>query len=123
MNHGDDTANALSISIGTGVTRFSRFQKGFLKRPIGWINAAKAISTDCEKAHLEMRNIHKDKYYRLNVPEKPTDPEAQEQSKWQHIKERTRKWFGHGGEPLDRGLGKIKLDEWKSRGWWRKEST
>jgi len=123
MNHGDESANALSISIGTGVTRFSRFQKGFLKKPIGWINAAKAISTDCEKAHLEMRNIHNAKYYRLNVPEKATDPEAQEESKWQHIKKRTRKWFGHGGEPLDRGLGKIKLDEWKSPGWWRKEST
>jgi hypothetical protein len=34
-----------------------------------------------------------------------------------------KKWFGHGGEPLDRGLGKIKLDEWKPRGIWRKEST
>jgi hypothetical protein len=123
MNNGDEKANALSVSIGTGVTRFSRFQKGPLKRIIAWINAAKEISKDCEKTHLEMQNMHKGKYYRLNVPEKATDPDAQEPSKWQHIKKRTRKWFGHGGEPLDRGLAKIKLDEWKSTSWWRKEST
>jgi hypothetical protein len=123
MNNNNDNANALSISIGTGITRFSRFQTGFLKKPIGWINAAKAVSTDCENAHLEMQNIHKHKYFRFNVPEKATDPDAQEPSKWQYIKKRTRRWIGHGGEPLDRGLGKIKLDEWKSRGWWRKEST
>jgi hypothetical protein len=126
LNNNNNYANELSISIGTGITRFSRFQKGLLRKPIGWINAAKAVSTDCENVHIEMQNIttsgHKHKYFRFNVPEKATDPEAEEPSRWQHIKKRSRKWFGHGGEPLDRGLGKIKLDEWKSRGWWRKES-
>jgi hypothetical protein len=130
MNNNDIYANRLSISIGTGITRFSRFQTGRLRRPIAWFNAAKSISTDCENAHIEMQNItllgrqqKYQKYFRFNVPEKATDPEAQEPSRWQHIRKRTRKWFGHGGEPLDRGLGKIKLDEWKSRSWWRKEST
>lgn len=127
MNNNDNSANELSVSIGTGITRFSRFQKGSLKRLIGWINAAKKVSTDCEQAHVEMQAItvsgQKYKYFRFNVPEKATDPDAEEESKWQHVKKRSRKWFGHGGEPLDRGLGKIKLDEWKSKGWWRKEST
>lgn len=127
MNNNNNYANDLSISIGTGITRFSRFQTGLLKRPIGWINAAKNISTDCEKAHIDMQRLtvsgQKHKYFRFNVPEKATDPEAQEPSKWQHLKKRSRRWLGHGGEPLDRGLGKIKLDEWKSQGWWRKEST
>jgi hypothetical protein len=129
MNNKDPYANKLSISIGTGITRFSRFQAGFFKEPIGWLNAAKAISTDCERGHIDMKRItdtgrqnNRQKYFRFNVPEKETDPEAQEPW-WHHVRKRSRKWLGHGGEPLDRGLGKIKLDEWKSRGWWRKEST
>ncbi|KIN03395.1 hypothetical protein OIDMADRAFT_83832, partial [Oidiodendron maius Zn] len=95
MNNENVSANELSISIGTGISRFTRFQTGLFARPIGWINAAKKVSTDCEEAHLEMERFSKSlanhKYVRFN--------------------------------PLDRGLGKIKLDEWKSRGWWRKEST
>ena len=125
MNNENVSANELSISIGTGISRFTRFQTGLLTRPIGWINAAKKVSTDCEKAHMEMERFSKSlanhRYVRFNVPEKAT--EDVEPSKWQHLKKRARKWFGHGGEPLDRGLGKIKLDEWKPRGWWRKEST
>jgi hypothetical protein len=127
MNHNIDAANAMSISIGTGITRFSRFQKGLFKRPIGWLHAAKKVSTDCERGHVEMQKItgsgRKYGYYRFNVPEKATDPDAEPLSRWQHLKSSSKKWFGHGGEPLDRGLGKIKLDEWKSKGIWRKEST
>lgn len=127
MNHNLDEANALSLSIGTGISRFTRFQKGLLKRPIGWINAAKKVSTDCEKGHHDMNSItnggRKYDYYRFNVPEKATDPDAPKLSRWEHVKASSKRWFGHGGEPLDRGLGKIKLDEWKQRGIWRKEST
>ncbi|KAH6678180.1 acyl transferase/acyl hydrolase/lysophospholipase [Halenospora varia] len=130
MNNKNPSANSLSVSIGTGITRFTRFQTGALSKPVGWLNAAKKIATECESTHREMLlNITDDgaggkyPYYRFNVPEKATDPDAQEPSKWQHFKNRARKWFGHGGEPLDRGLGKIKLDEWKASGFWRKEST
>jgi hypothetical protein len=127
MNHNIDAANALSISIGTGITRFTRFQEGPIRKPIGWLHAAKKVSTDCEKDHFEMLKItssgRKYPYHRFNVPEKATDPDAQPLSRWEHIKSSSKKWFGHGGDPLDRGLGKIKLDEWKSKGIWRKEST
>jgi hypothetical protein len=127
MNHNIDAANAFSVSIGTGISRFSRFQNGLFKRPIGWLKAAKKVSTDCENGHVEMGKItsggRKYPYFRFNVPEKATDPNAAKTSRWEHIKSSAKKWFGHGGEPLDRGLGKIKLDEWKSRGIWRKEST
>ncbi|KAH7413353.1 acyl transferase/acyl hydrolase/lysophospholipase [Cadophora sp. MPI-SDFR-AT-0126] len=127
MNNNFDDANTLSLSIGTGISRFSRFRKGPFKRPLGWLNAAKKVSTDCEKAHVEMGNIthwgRKNMYHRFNVPEKATDPSKAKVPKWQHMKTTARRWFGHNGEPLDRGLSKIKLDEWKPRGIWRKEST
>ncbi len=126
MNHDNNAANAFSVSIGTGISRFSRFQKGIFNRPMGWINAAKKVSTDCEEQHLEMCRITngKDyKYHRFNIPEKATDLDNEKVPRWEHFKASSKKWFGHGGEPLYRGLGKIKLDEWKSKGIWRKEST
>ncbi|KAH9216656.1 hypothetical protein DL95DRAFT_272200, partial [Leptodontidium sp. 2 PMI_412] len=95
MNNNLDSANTLSLSIGTGITRFTRFQEGIFNKPLGWLNAAKKVSTDCETAHHRMGLItnggRKYPYYRFN--------------------------------PLERGLGKIKLDEWKPRGFWRTEST
>jgi hypothetical protein len=127
MNHNLDQANDLSVSIGTGVTRFTRFQKGLFQKPIGWLNAAKKVSTDCEEGHRNMLNItqsgRKHNYFRFNVPQRATDEDAPVRSRWERYKTRTRHWFGHGGEPLDRGLSNIKLDEWKSKGFWRKEST
>jgi len=127
MNRNMHNANELSLSIGTGITRFSRFQNGLFKRPIAWFNAAKKISTDCEKTHDQMQKLtnfgRTRKYYRFNVPENATDPDANQPSRWKHLSDGTKKWFGHGNKPLDRGLGKIKLDEWKSKGFWRSEST
>ena len=140
VNRNIDAANALSISIGTGITRFSRFQKGLFKKPIGWFNAAKKISTDCERDHKQMRKITKDGrkygYFRFNVPERRTnpddpddpddpdfDPEKAPPSLTEWLKKRLLRIFRQDNELLDRGLGKIKLDEWKERGFWRKEST
>ena len=127
MNKNIDSANALSLSIGTGISRFTRFKKGPFKRPLGWLNAAKKVSTDCETGHYQMGSIthwgEQHKYHRFNVPEKATDPSKAKVPRWQRMKTTARRWFGHNGEPLDRGLSKIKLDEWKPRGIWRKEST
>jgi hypothetical protein len=133
MSHNRYEANGLCLSIGTGISRFTRFEDGLLKRPLGWLKAAKKVATDCEETHEQMlrvmallRTTHNGKelkYFRLNVPENDTNPDAPRLSSWQQIKRSTRRWFGHGGEALDRGLGKIKLDEWKSQGFWRKEST
>lgn len=127
MNNNLDSANTLSLSIGTGITRFTRFQEGIFNKPLGWLNAAKKVSTDCETAHHRMGLItnggRKYPYYRFNVPEAATDPTKPKVPNWQRMKSRARRWFGHNGEPLERGLGKIKLDEWKPRGFWRTEST
>ena len=123
MNNDLDEANALSLSIGTGITTFTRFQNGLLRRPLGWFNAAKKISTDCEKTHAQMKNstargrkLGKCAYYRFNVPDKRSEPEAAATSSWKSVKLSIRGIFGHNDEHLDRGLGKIKLDEWKNRG-------
>jgi hypothetical protein len=120
-------ANALTVSIGTGISRFSRSKPGFLRRPIGWLNGAKKVSTDCEQHHQSMLqetvNGRRHGYHRLNVPEQATEDEAPKISVIGQLFKTLKTIVGQDIQPLDRGLGKIKLDEWKEKGIWRKEST
>lgn len=127
INRNVNEANALSISIGTGITRFTRFQQGIFKKPVGWLYGAKKVSTDCEEKHEDMRQItvkgQRHRYHRFNVPEPATDPDAPDPAYFKELFGRIKRALGQDVELPDRGLGKIKLDEWKPKRFWRKEST
>jgi hypothetical protein len=127
VNRDVEEANALSISIGTGITRFSRFQRGSLKKIITWLNGAKKISTDCEEFHRMMNltttNGKRHRYHRFNVPEPATDPDAEKPAYLKELHGRLKKALGKDVQLPDRGLGKIKLDEWNPKRPWRREST
>lgn len=85
MRGNDPDSIKLLISIGTGESTISRFEKGAFKKALGYINAARKLASDSEETHKTMEQM-KEKwhvpYHRFNVPVK----------------------FG---------LGKMKLDEFK----------
>lgn len=97
MNGSDAKSIALLLSIGTGKIPISRFEKGLLRKYLGYINAARRLASDSEAPHQRLEG-HKQiwdlPYFRFNVPE-------------------------------GLGLDKIKLDEWITPGRFRKcqEST
>ena len=72
---------------------------------------------------LETVNGKRHRYHRFNVPEQATEDEAQKITIIGQVIKLLKTIFGQDIQPLDRGLGKIKLDEWKESGIWRKEST
>lgn len=125
MNHDRNEANKLSVSIGTGISRFTLCPTGRFNKPIGWLQGAKKVSTDCENDFALMRNMTRGRhmFFRFNVPEKSADPDTQRPSKIKRATRYLHNLFGKDLQPLDRGLSKIKLDEWKKEGFWRKEST
>lgn len=86
MSGNDPYSIKLLISIGTGESTISRFEKGAFKKALGYINAARKLASDSEDTHKTMEQM-KEKwgipYHRFNVPVK----------------------FG---------LGEMKLDEFKS---------
>ncbi|KAH0544750.1 hypothetical protein FGG08_001117 [Glutinoglossum americanum] len=84
---------ALTVSVGTGKSRVSRFGKGWLGRYITYLKAAKMLASESEKQHEDMERLARDRglnYFRFNVAQ---------------------------------GLGKMKLDEWKAPNrWGRREN-
>jgi hypothetical protein len=78
----------LLLSIGTGASNYSRFEKGPLKKYLRYFRTARKLASDSEPPHQRLLG-HKvyDKlpYHRFNVP-------------------------------IEFGLGNMKLDEWKTPG-------
>jgi hypothetical protein len=86
MNGQNPDCVGLLLSIGTGESNFSRFEKGPLKKYLGYLNAARKLASDSEAPHsrLEAQKLWRQlPYYRFNVP-------------------------------TEFKLGKMKLDEWKT---------
>lgn len=80
---------ALLLSIGTGDSDISRFEKGPLRKYLGYFNAARKLASDSKAPHerlLAQKQWREDfQYHRFNVP-------------------------------TEFDLGKMKLDEWKKPG-------
>jgi len=76
---------ALLLSIGTGEVSISRFQEGRIGKYLAYLNAAKRLASDSAIAHERLQA----QKTRFNIP------------------------YYRFNVPVDFGLGKIKLDEWK----------
>jgi hypothetical protein len=85
MSGNDPNSIKLLVSMGTGKSTISRFEKGTFKKALGYINAARKLASDSEEAHKTLEQM-KEKwhipYHRFNVP-------------------------------VTFGLGEVKLDEFK----------
>ena len=82
----DLNSTALLLSIGTGRIPITRFERGWVRKYLGYINAARKLASDAESTHENLTSetmFGRLPYYRFNVPE-------------------------------GTGLDKIKLDEWKT---------
>jgi hypothetical protein len=87
MNGNDTKCIKLLLSVGTGLSRISRYQDGWLGKYVGYINAMRKLASDSQKTHKDMektKKVWKIPYHRLNVPE-------------------------------ELGLGEMKLDEYKQK--------
>jgi hypothetical protein len=114
MNGNSRKSIGLLLSIGTGVSKLSKFAEGPLKRYYTYFKAAKKLAVNAEKVHEHMerelspRENEEQTYYRFNVPIQAS-PRHTEDTSAPRPQGSSTSGRGRKAKPL----GEMSLDEWK----------